>query len=66
MVSNPEQWLDPMRAAGANQFTFHYEAINGGDEVVSSLINKVKTTGLKCGLAINPKTSVKFCKHFFF
>lgn len=66
MVSDPEQWLEPMRAAGANQFTFHYEAITGGDVVVNSLIDKVKKSGLKCGLAIKPKTSVCNLELFFY
>lgn len=65
MVSDPEFYLEPMRKAGANQFTFHYEAIKAGDEAVSLLIDKVKKAGLKCGLAIRPKTpvsSINFCK----
>ncbi|KAF7634464.1 Ribulose-phosphate 3-epimerase [Meloidogyne graminicola] len=60
MVSNPEQWLSPMHKAGINQFTFHVEApcFAGEDVKVFSLINKIKDKGLKCGMAINPKTEV--------
>ncbi|CAK5031291.1 unnamed protein product [Meloidogyne enterolobii] len=61
MVSNPEQWLIPMHKAGINQFTFHLEApsFTGEDDKVFSLINKIKSLGLKCGMAIKPKTEVK-------
>lgn len=58
MVSNPEQWIIPMKNAGANQFTFHYEAVKETD--VSKIIKEIKNSGLKCGLAIKPKTPVNF------
>ena len=65
MVSNPEQWLEPMKKAGANQFTFHWEAVANsneteGSEAVFKLIEKVKALGLKVGVAIKPKTDVRF------
>ena len=64
MVSNPEQWLEPMKKAGANQFTFHWEAVANsneteGSEAVFKLIEKVKALGLKVGVAIKPKTDVR-------
>uniref|UniRef100_A0A914KPJ6 Ribulose-phosphate 3-epimerase n=1 Tax=Meloidogyne incognita TaxID=6306 RepID=A0A914KPJ6_MELIC len=61
MVSNPEQWLMPMHKAGINQFTFHLEALSfiGDEDKVFSLINKIKSLGLKCGMAIKPKTEVE-------
>lgn len=61
MVSDPEQWLDPMHKAGINQFTFHLEAVNaiGGEKAIESLIDKIKEKGIRCGLAIKPKTPVE-------
>ncbi|CAD5209061.1 unnamed protein product [Bursaphelenchus xylophilus] len=57
MVSNPAEWLVPMKDAGANQYTFHYEAL-ADDQAVSNLIKEIKTLGLKASMAIKPKTDV--------
>ncbi len=43
MVSRPEQWVKPMAAAGANQYTFHIEATaNPGN-----LIKEIRENGMK-------------------
>ncbi|KAL3121820.1 hypothetical protein niasHT_002048 [Heterodera trifolii] len=65
MVSNPSKWLDPLHKAGIDQFTFHWEAL-GEDEAVDTLIDRVKSKGIRCGLSIKPMTPVdklmKFCE----
>uniref|UniRef100_A0A0K0FU87 Ribulose-phosphate 3-epimerase n=1 Tax=Strongyloides venezuelensis TaxID=75913 RepID=A0A0K0FU87_STRVS len=57
MVSNPDFWVEPMSKAGANLFTFHLEAVKD-EKAVINLIEKIKNQGMKCGMAIKPKTSV--------
>lgn len=52
MVQNPQQWVGPMADAGADQYTFHFEA-NGN---VSETIKLIKQHGMRAGLAIKPKT----------
>lgn len=43
MVSRPEQWVKPMAAAGASQYTFHLEAtMNPG-----SLIKEIRENRMK-------------------
>jgi len=54
MVSNPEKWIFEMASAGANQYTFHVETV----EDIMSLIQKIKSTNMKVGLAIKPQTPV--------
>lgn len=54
MVANPEQWINPMAEAGANQYTFHIEATDN----VSECIRKTKEAGMKVGLGIKPATEV--------
>jgi ribulose-phosphate 3-epimerase len=54
MVSNPMQWVDDMKSAGADVFTFHIEV--EGD--IGALIAKVKAAGMKVGIALKPKTPV--------
>lgn len=53
MVSNPEQWITDFAAAGANQFTFHLEAVPN----VAATAAKVAAAGMRVGVAIKPKTS---------
>ncbi|EYC15375.1 hypothetical protein Y032_0037g3485 [Ancylostoma ceylanicum] len=60
MVADPTRWVTNMAAAGASQFTFHWEAAHdkGGDAEVSSLIDKIHQANMKVGFAIKPKTPV--------
>lgn len=45
MVAQPERWVKPMAAAGANQYTFHLEAT----ENPGSLIKEIRESGMKVG-----------------
>ena len=57
MIENPEKYIEPFAKAGADILTFHYEAVE--DVEISHLISKIRTMGVKVGMAIKPKTSVK-------
>ena len=54
MCSRPEILLIPFAEAGANSVTVHVEL---GDRVVP-LLWKIRSLGLKVGLAINPPTAI--------
>ncbi|XP_072197594.1 ribulose-phosphate 3-epimerase isoform X1 [Excalfactoria chinensis] len=43
MVARPEQWVQPMAVAGANQYTFHLEATDGP----GALIKDIRENGMK-------------------
>ncbi|KAK1903526.1 Ribulose-phosphate 3-epimerase [Dissostichus eleginoides] len=45
MVSRPEQWVKPMAAAGANQYTFHIESTTNP----GNLIKEIRESGMKVG-----------------
>lgn len=55
MVSQPEKWVEVMADAGADQYTFHFEASSNPLDV----IRKVKEAGMKVGVAIKPATPVE-------
>lgn len=54
MVLHPESCLEDFSRAGAQQITFHYEATSYHEDILT----KIKSLGLKAGLAINPETPV--------
>ncbi|XP_049841061.1 ribulose-phosphate 3-epimerase [Schistocerca gregaria] len=60
MVSNPDQWIDPMADAGVNQYTFHVEA----SEDVNETCRRVREAGMKVGVALKPGTSVESVKEY--
>lgn len=55
MCSAPEILLEPFATAGASQMNVHVEL---GDEPVTALIWKIKSLGIRAGLAINPPTAI--------
>lgn len=54
MVTKPEDWIEVFASNGASGFTFHLEATN---EWVK-LAERVKATGMKCGVSIKPSTNI--------
>ena len=52
MINRVEKFLDEYIKSGSDIITFHLEI----DENLNNLIEKVREHGVKCGLAIKPKT----------
>lgn len=55
MIEQPERYIEQFREAGAENITIHYEASNH----IHRLIEQIKATGAKAGVAINPHTPVE-------
>ena len=52
MISEPEKYIEAFAKAGSDIITFHYEATNNQEEVIS----KIKAMGKKVGISIKPGT----------
>ncbi len=55
MCSQPEVLLEQFAEAGASQMNIHVEL---GDDMVTQLLWKIRSLGVKAGLAINPGTAL--------
>ena len=53
MINRVDKFLDDYIRAGSDIITFHIEI----NEDIENIIKKIKAKGIKCGLAIKPKTS---------
>lgn len=53
MLTNPSIFIKPFADAGANLISVHVECL----ENLNTLIEKIKGTGAKAGIAINPNTT---------
>ncbi len=60
MCSKPEILLEPFAEAGANQINIHVEL----GEAVTPLFWKIKSLGMKVGLAINPPTAISMVQPY--
>jgi ribulose-phosphate 3-epimerase len=54
MVERPQDLLEPLVEAGADQVTFHAEAAADAPK----LLARIREHGLRAGMAVNPETSV--------
>lgn len=54
MIEEPEKYIEQFREAGADVITVHYEATNH----IHRVIQQIKATGAKAGIALNPHTPV--------
>mmetsp|Transcript_30633 Transcript_30633/g.51597 ORF Transcript_30633/g.51597 Transcript_30633/m.51597 type:complete len:237 (+) Transcript_30633:73-783(+) len=54
MVTNPADYVEPLKDAGANMFTFHIEAT----EDPKALCALIKAAGMRAGVALKPGTPV--------
>ena len=54
MVSNPEDYIEDFKNAGATYYNFHVEATNHAHRIVK----KIEKAGMLPGVALNPATSL--------
>jgi ribulose-phosphate 3-epimerase len=52
MIDNPEEYVEPFRAAGADGLTIHIEAV----PEPQGLLERIRSLGAWAGLALNPRT----------
>jgi len=70
MVSNPKQWVPDFAKAGASLYCFHLECLmdDGSSEAqaaeVSALIDLIRESGMKAGVALKPKTPAEWVLPF--
>ncbi|MBQ9607974.1 MAG: ribulose-phosphate 3-epimerase [Lachnospiraceae bacterium] len=60
MIKEPIRYIEAFKDAGADLLTIHYEAC----ENLTETIAKIKESGLKAGLAVNPKTDITVVKPY--
>ena len=63
MVTDPSFFADVFMNAGADQITFHYEAMKD-EESIHALAKHIHECGKKAGLSIKPKTDLAVLEPF--
>ncbi|HAW20048.1 MAG TPA: ribulose-phosphate 3-epimerase [Flavobacteriales bacterium] len=58
MIQNPDDFIEDFKAAGTDILTVHYEACTH----LHRTIQKIKSTGMKAGVALNPHTPISLLK----
>lgn len=57
MIQNPLYYAPIFIEAGANMYTFHYEAVDSLN-ACEEIIDKVHELGCKCGISLKPNTPI--------
>ena len=58
MITDPKKYIKPFVEAGAELLTFHYEACESDTEVFD-LLDLIHSYGVKAGISVKPKTSIR-------
>lgn len=58
MIENPDKYIKPFAEAGADLITFHYEACEN-EEKILSIIELIKSFNKKVGISIKPNTEAR-------
>jgi len=61
MVTDPDNYIESLAAAGAAYICPHAETINSD---AFRIINKIKSVGCKVGVVLNPATPLSYIKHY--
>lgn len=61
MVTDPDNYIDSLAAAGAGYICPHAETINSD---AFRIINRIKNAGCKVGVVLNPATPLSYIKHY--
>jgi len=57
-VERPERYIDVMKESGASRILFQIEAMDNLEKAIE-FAQKVKQTGIQCGISINPSTPIE-------
>lgn len=60
MVAHPLQWVDKLKEAGFKRIIFHFES----QDDVGQCIDKIKTSGMEVGVALNIDTPIENLEPF--
>lgn len=60
MVSNPFDYIEPMRAQGADRLSFHIDSTS----FVRRCLTQIRAAGMKAGVALNPSQPVSILQPF--
>lgn len=60
MIEHPDQYIDEFKEAGADELIIHYES----ECDIPKTIQTIKASGMKVGMAINPKTKLEEVQNF--
>jgi ribulose-phosphate 3-epimerase len=58
MVSEPSKWVQPLKLAGATQFTFHLESILPNNDPFA-MIQMIRDANMRVGIVIKPNTPIE-------
>ena len=61
MVTDPENYIEPLKQAGADMIAFHVEAVSAQ---AFRIINSIKNAGLKVGAVFNPATELSAARYY--